>query len=164
MSKYSVVSLKQRKKMLYVYSTFLFVLALSIAFMPISSMVKEDINILLYCTGASFWIGIIGTIFMAVKINYCRRVHVHFNGQNIKLKQCGLFHFFQNKKAMIADILLLVSIAGIVIDKIMIKNIFVLFIFSSSLLYSFGMHCMLNGINYKYINYQEERNENYESN
>lgn len=159
MSKYSVISLKQRKKMLYLYSIFLLVLAISIAFMPVSSVVKEHINILLYCTGASFWIGIIGTIFMAVKINYCRKVHIQFNEQNIKLKQFGLFHFFQNKKAMIADILLLVSIIGIVINKIMIKNIFVLFIFSSELLYSFGMHCMLNGINYKYINYQEERNE-----
>lgn len=157
-----IVTRRQRRtqRMLYCYIGFLFLWALAIALMPIGSAKKEETMALLYVSGAAFWIGAAGTIFMALKINHCRRGSYRFNGYNGGQKQLGAVHFFQNKEAIAFDAIWFASIVGFLVARLWISQITVTFLFLALVTFSFGMHCMLNGINYRYIKYEVRRDEN----
>ena len=153
----SLLSEKRRRKMMWLYTMFLALLAISVCLMPFGSSLKEKTAILMYLSGAAFWIGLIGTIFMAVKINNSRKNSYRFNERFGNHKQFGVVHFLQNTEAIIADIAMFVSIVAFIIAKIWISEIIVSFILLAVFIFSFGMHCMLNGINYRYINYKVRR-------
>lgn len=154
MSKNSRASRKHQKKDLYKYITFLFLSSLSIAFMPLGVSISEDSKSLMYIVGATFWISLIGMVFVSLKINRNRKRSRIFNAENGNKKQLGLIHFFQNKEAKIVDIALFGAIGGFIIVRIFVSNLNVSFILFAISVFLFGMHCMLNGINYKYINYK----------
>lgn len=104
-----------------------------------------------YIVCASFWLGIIGALCMAIRINRMRKSDKRFNKQIGCYRQLGVIRFFQNTEAIIADIAMIVSVAVLVICEIWIKNITLFFAGVAMLIFSFGIHCMLNGINYLYI-------------
>lgn len=153
----SLLSEKRRRKMMWLYTGFLALLAISVCLMPIGSSLKEKTTIIMYISGVAFWIGLIGTICMAVKINNSRKNSYRFNERFGNHKQLGVVHFLQNTEAIIADIAMFVSIVAFIIAKIWISEIIVSFILLAIFIFSFGMHCMLNGINYRYINYKVRR-------
>jgi len=145
--------------MLWLFIGFLAVLSIGILLMPVGSICKEKTKIVMYLSGLAFWIGIIGTTYMTFKINRSRKVSYRFNEQFGDRKQFGLIHFFQNKEAMIADLILFISIIGFVIAKICTDQLIVLYTFFAIFVFAFGMHCMLNGINYRYLKYKVRRDE-----
>lgn len=159
MSRHSISPLQRRKCMMYLYSGFLSLWALAIVLMPIGSVIKENSIIMLYFSGAAFWIGLAGTICMAFKINNCRKASYRFKEHGGSRKQLGAIHFFQNKEAIVMDTLMFVSIIGLIIAKISTSGLLVSFLFFAVFVFSFGMHCMLNGINYRYIKYKVGREE-----
>ena len=148
---------QQRKRMLYLYATFLAVLSVSIFIMPFGIKLADKSMILTYISGIMFWIGLLGTIAMAVHITLSRRRSKGFEQIYPNHKRLGLIHFFQNMPAFICDILMFVSLVGFVITRIWVGTSIWPFIFLSILIFSFGMHCMLNGSNYIYINYRTRR-------
>lgn len=152
---YARASQRRRKKRLILYVTFLLIWSLAILLMPVASVQKEATKILLFVSSGGFWIGLLGTVTMAVKINKARKKSYRFREKCPASKRIGLISFFQNKEAIIADVGLFVSIAGFVVTGICSDNIYWLFIFLALFVFTFGMHCMLNGINYKYINYSK---------
>lgn len=160
----SLLPEKRRRKMMWLYTGFLALLAISVCLMPFGNSLKDKTAILMYLSGATFWIGLIGTIFMAVIINNSRKNSCRFNKCFGNQKQLGVIHFFQNTEATIADITMFVSIVTFIIAKIWISEIIVSFILLAICIFSFGMHCMLNGINYRYINYKVRRENEDESN
>lgn len=153
-NRHYVASMRRRKRMIWLYTEFLFIWSLSIAIMPLGSMMKESSRLPMYLSGAMFWIGFAGTVGMTIRINYCRRNSYGFNEQFPKLKQFGLIHFFQNKAAIVADVAMFVSIIGIIVSRFVTNNLFSVFLFIAIFLFAFGMHCMLNGANYRYIKYK----------
>lgn len=153
----TMLAKKRQRKMMWLYTLFLALLAISVCLMPIGSNLKEQTTIIMYVSGVAFWIGLIGTIFMAVKINNSRKKSYRFNERFGDHKQLGVIHFLQNTEAIIADIAMFVSIVAFIIAKIWISEISVSFILLAVFIFSFGMHCMLNGINYRYINYKVRR-------
>lgn len=153
-NKHCVASMRRRKRMIWLYTAFLFIWSLSIALMPLGSMMKESSRLPMYISGVVFWIGLAGTVGMIIRINYCRKNSYGFNEQFPQLKQFGLIHFFQNKIATIADIAMFVSIIGIIASRFVTDNLFSVFLFIAIFLFAFGMHCMLNGANYRYIKYK----------
>ena len=155
--RHSMTSLQRRKRMLYLYIASLVILSLGIALMPFGSAVREKTMLLTYTSGMFFWIGIAGTIYMALRINNCRRNSYRFNEQVGNMRQLGLIHFFQNTESKIIDIAMFVSIICFIIAKICTSEILLSFIFLALFVFTFGMHCMLNGINYIYINYTVRR-------
>lgn len=159
MSRYSTVLMKRRKRMLWLFMGFLAAFAVGILLMPIGSMYKEKNVLLMYLPGTAFWVGMIGTIYMTIKINRSRKSSSRFNEQFGDQKQFGLIRFFQNTEAMIADIIMIVSMIGIVIAEICACPLLVTFVFLAVFVFTFGMHCMLNGINYKYLKYNVRRDE-----
>ena len=150
-------STQQRKRLLQLYAAFLAVLSFSLFLMPFGLRQGNDSMLLTYLSGALFWIGLIGTVVMAVHITKSRCKSREFAAAHPNHKQLGLVHFFQNTSACICDGVMLVSIAGFVITRILAALTVWPFVFLSVFVFSFGMHCMLNGSNYIYINYRTRR-------
>lgn len=147
-------SRKIRRRRLVLYTAFLFMLSEAILFMPFASERKETSPTMLYISGATFWVGLLGVIIMAFVINAARKHSPRFNKMYPGRKQFGFVHFFQNKPAVIADLVMFASIIGFIITmSLRIKQVFS-FLFLAVFVFSFGMHCMLNGINYIYTNYR----------
>lgn len=148
---------QQRKRMLYLYAAFLAVLSVSVLLMPFGIKMADKSMILTYISGSMFWIGLLGTIAMAVHITLSRRRSKGFEQVYPNHKRLGLIHFFQNTEAFICDVLMFISLIGFIITRIWVGTTIWPFIFLSILIFSFGMHCMLNGSNYTYINYKIRR-------
>lgn len=148
---------RQRKRMLYLYVAFLAVLSVSMFIMPFGIKMADKSMIMTYISGIMFWIGLLGTIAMAVYITYSRQHSQGFAKAHPNHKRLGLIHFFQNMPAFVCDILMFVSLIGFIITRIWVGTTIWPFIFLSILIFSFGMHCMLNGSNYIYINYKTRR-------
>lgn len=145
---------KKQKLMFYLYMAFLAAVSLSALLMPFGVKLTEKTMAVTYISGALFWIGLIGTIVMASFITYSRRRNRSFQHVYPHLKKWGIIHFFQNMPALFCDILMFISTIGFVITRIWLERTVWPFIFLSLFIFSFGMHCMLNGSNYIYVNYQ----------
>lgn len=146
---------RQRKFALYI--VFLLILAVSIVLMPIGTEQKEKSIIPLVISGVLFWIGLLGTIGMAVNINMSRRASPVFEKLYPNLRQFGLIHFFQNRPALIADVAMFVSITVFAVVRFLNASNIWQFTFIALIVFTFGMHCMLNGINYIYVKYRARR-------
>lgn len=133
--------------------------SLAIALIPLGNEEKEKTRLIMYCIGALFWIGFIGTIVMTVRINLNRKTSYRFHEVYGNKKQFGLIHFFQNGEALIVDVIMFISIAALIIVEICNANLQIISIIIAVFVFSFGMHCMLNGMNYKYINYSKYAKE-----
>lgn len=134
------------------FIVFLLVFSISFLFMPFSMSSDGAISLLMYLSGACFWIGLIGTIVFAVLINKSRKSDKEFQESHADMKRIGIIHFFSNKSAIIVDILMIVSLTALIIVRLFRGSIILSFILISIFVFTFGMHCMLNGINYVYIN------------
>lgn len=147
-------SYRHKQKMLKCYVLALTLLSFSIILMPIVSKFNDSTKIPMYIVGLLFWTAMILIIITVVRINKSRKRSLGFNTKYAGLKKLGLIHFFQNKNAVIADIIMFGSLIAFVLSLLLAWNTMVQFIFFSMLLFSFGMHCMLNGINYIYIKHK----------
>lgn len=145
----------QKKKMLYLYMAFLAVLSISVFLMPIGIEIADRTRILTYLSGVMFWVSLFGTISIALFITYKRKKSKEFADDDSGRKRLGVIHFFQNRPAIISDVLLFVSLIGFIITRVLSETTIFPFVFLSLFIFSFGMHCMLNGSNYNYINYQK---------
>lgn len=157
MKKYYRSSASCRRGMMEMYTGALILWMLSVAFMPFAYDKKGEVTVLTYLCGAGFWIGLIATVLMAIKINLSRKKSPVFASISDTQRRFGLVHFFSNKEAVIIDILLFVTVVGCVLARYVISGNTATFIFVGLFIFSFGMHCMLNGINYRYIKYKVRR-------
>lgn len=111
-------------------------------------------RIMAYVVAMFFWLAVISEIIIArqsskIRAKMERRI---YRNKQIRLSSVGILSFFKNKEAMMADVLLFVSVVvlGIVIwAKIVTTWIIICVV--SILILSFNMHCILNGRNYRYI-------------
>lgn len=159
-NRHRAMSIRRRKRMIWLYTAFLLLWSLSIALMPIGSVMKEESRLPMYLSGVAFWIGIIGTVWMSIRINIARRRSPYFAEMHSHLRRFGPTHFFQNIYACVADSVMFISLIALILTKILSDSQIAQFVFISFLVFSFGMHCMLNGVNYIYITYQvRNRNE-----
>ena len=103
-----------------------------------------------YAVGTLFWGCMIAGYVVFCVINAHRKKES--DGENIK-KRLGLISFFSNKYAQIFDIAMAASFVLILICGLVLKmDNGVLVLFISMFIFSFHMHCILNGVNYAYIN------------
>lgn len=139
------------KRLIFAFNViFLIMISISVLFMPFNSRTDGVTNIKII-TGVMFWLGLIGTILFACLINYFRRKDKLFNKAAEKYNKLGLTHFFQNPLAKIFDSLLIIVLIGFILSLIFDVVLTIKFIFISAIIFTFGMHCMLNGINFVYV-------------
>lgn len=141
----------RKQRMLRNYTAALATFSLSIFFVPIVGSFKRNTKIPMYMVGALFWIALILTVTLAARINNSRRRSSAFNIKFEGLRKLGLIHFFQNGKALIADAVMFLSLLAFIFARFLTWNTIICFLIISIFSFSFGMHCMLNGINYIYI-------------
>lgn len=139
------------KRLLFAFNIlFLVMISLSVLLMPYNSK-TDGVTGMKILTGVMFWSGLIGTIFFAGLINYFRRKDKLFNKAAEKYNKFALIHFFQNRPAKVFDVMLILAVSGFAFVLIFDLNLFFKFSFLSAIIFSFGMHCMLNGINFVYV-------------
>ncbi len=101
-------------------------------------------------TGIFFWLGLIVGYMLLAIINFHRKCSK--NSLNQKSKP-GIICIFSNKYAVVADIamvlFLILSLLFLFIPPLS-KSIAIVFV--SIFLFSLHMHCILNGVNFRYIN------------
>ena len=148
-------SYRRRQMMLKSFVIFLILVSLSVALMPLGTKIKEISKLPLNAIGLLLWIGLIGTILSAVRINISRKRSPVFKDLYGNKKKLGLIHFFQNRYAIICDCALFLSIIGLILSRFVFNHLGIRFIFISLFVFSFGMHCMLNGVDYIYIKYSK---------
>lgn len=142
------------------YVLFLAMISLSIVLMPVVGSYDRRFYSVTPLVGIIFYVGLIGVIVSIILINKKRKAYGSKFNKKFDLFKCGMFSFFQNKIAMIFDIIMMGAFAIMVVLFIMyainvyyyFKTIYFLFVVISIFIFSFGMHCMLNGVNYRYFN------------
>lgn len=130
---------------------FMAIISVSILMMPFT--VNDDALIPPWISGLLFWVGLAGVAVSTIVISRDRKSSRAFRKQIKRQKQLGLTHFFQNKFALVFDIIMFISIVTFILLSIIGNSYYLQFIFLSIFIFSFGMHCMLNGMNFIYIKY-----------
>ena len=108
---------------------------------------EENYRTLLLVNGLVFW----GSALLLIAFSVCL---CHFrrggkNAQSFSVKQLGLLRFFQNKPAAAADVLSLLSFAAFLWLAVIRKESgLAAFLSLSAWVLTFGLHCILNGVNY----------------
>ena len=127
------------KMCLFVF--FLAIVSFSVILMPFN--VDDNTMIPPWISGALFWFGVIGVFTIVVIINIKRKRNSEFYKNSEKVKQLGLICFFQNRAAIVFDILMFISIIAFIILIVMGSNYYFEFICLSVFIFTFGMHCMI---------------------
>lgn len=101
----------------------------------------------------AFWAGLIIGYALLIKLNINRRASAVKIGR-FKTGGCqfGIFKFFRNKEATVADIVMMLSLISFIIFRILDDvSVYLDLTVIALLIYSFHLHCILNGQNYRYI-------------
>lgn len=159
--KSSRVSRRTKRRWLRLFTVFLMILAVSFALMAFADTGRKNSGAMLYIAGGLFWAGLIGTVVMILVINIAR---IRDRSFKKKYDLTMLIRWFSNKWAVWNDLALIASVIMMIIARILIDKTEVFLIIFAVFIFSFGMHFMLNGINYKYINYKGKRGRQNESN
>lgn len=101
-------------------------------------------RIIAVISGLLFWMGLIIAIVFGLLQN-------KMITNKYKDNKIALIKFFSNKPAFVFDVLLVVSFVAFVICMIINRMSNIATIFFSVFIFSFEMHCVFNGKNYKYI-------------
>lgn len=116
-----------------------------------------------YIIAAAFWLCVILELWMTRLCSSERKWLERRKVRSRSLSQAnhGVISFLKTREGMISDIVMFVSlIAVIVIAWTQAKNQWLILSCVSVLYFSFNMHCLLNGKNYRYIkllrNYKKE--------
>lgn len=149
---------KRLKNMYFVYIFFLLIFSLSFALMPFGIGSDGQIKKIIYLIGAMFWIGLIGIIISSIQVSKLGKIISERleDNENDK-KRVGIISFFQTKPAKIADLILIISLVLLIVFCVFTNYTILKFLLISIVVFSFGMHCVLNGINYSYIANRKKR-------
>lgn len=127
-------------------------MSLSFSLMPF-----EKLGIL---PGILFWVGLLaGGGIMIILENRRRRFFSAYQMDRRKMQKprCGLLTFGSNKWAVICDILLVVSVAGVVFTLVYTNGTgYGCYLFISATCLTFCLHCIINGRIYFHVNNQDK--------
>lgn len=141
----------------YISVFFMFLMSVSILFMP--SAVEQEVQKGLYLMliGSTFWISlIIGYVFV-ILANIKRKKFImdEYDGNLSMNCHIGIITFFDNLPSSVADVTMIFSfILFIIIDFTSIRYSFVAYVLLAVLVFSLNMHCMLNGRIYKIMKFR----------
>ncbi len=137
-----------------------FVLAISFLLMPLDGEnVTENASTYMLISGIMFWASII--IGIITQCLLARRRKTWYETNNVKkvkgTQKIGVVSFFKNSYATIADAVAVISLVGLVVALIATQGIgYICYILVSLFVFSFSMHCILNGKVYYYIFNQDK--------
>ncbi len=130
-----------------------FLMSCSFLLMPIDLATKElqEFNLLI---GIMFWVFLLLGIITQIMLGHIRKkwfIRNHIRRLQFR-KKVGIISFVQNLPACIADGFFLISLIGLVISVIITNGTgYACYIFMALLVFSFCMHCILNGNIYYFL-------------
>lgn len=139
------------KILFFVLITFMFLFAASFLIMPVASKSSlEGKPDLLLWNGIWFWTTGLSSLTLFGIVNRGRKKQLK-GRTNLKNGKKGIICFFSNVWAKAADGAFFASFIGLVIFVVFFPQSYVVFILAFTSVFTFLMHCMLNGENFKYI-------------
>lgn len=151
------ITSEKKNTMLINFVTALFMMSMSLILMSFCGTENESNRVLTIVTGIFFWCGFIGTITAFIFMNITRRKNDKSASEKNGILNIGLFRFFSNTCAGVFDVIMILSLCAFIVVLVVADNISVQLIIMAIFVFSFGMHCILNGINYKYIISKDRR-------
>ncbi len=134
------------KMLLIESSIFMFLFSTSFLIMPLASELSlSGDNFLLTVTALWFWLSAILSGITFLLANKKRKAATG----TIKSRP-GIFCFFKNPWAKLADAAFGVSLSGLILVTITASKSYLPYILVSLSVFTFLMHCVLNGKNYQY--------------
>jgi len=135
------------KVLLIESSIFMFLFSTSFLIMPIASGLSlSGDNLLLTVTALWFWLSAILASITFLLANRKRKAA----SSPAKFRP-GIFRFFQNPWAKMADTAFGVSLIGLIVVLLVASQSYFTFIFVSLSVFTFLMHCVMNGKNFQYF-------------
>ena len=131
------------------------VLAISFLLMPLEGkIIAANVSLYSLIAGLAFWLSIIGGI--ATQCILANRRKKWFSKHHIKRvkhsDKIGLISCMKNIYAVVADIFVAVGVIGLIVSVIATQATgYVCYVFVSLLVFSFSMHCILNGKIYYFV-------------
>ncbi|MBQ2943199.1 MAG: hypothetical protein IJD93_00670 [Ruminococcus sp.] len=139
---------------------FFLLLSVSFLLMPIGNETSaEGISIYSFIAGLVFWISLIMGIVTQCILAYRRKTwYVMNRARKVRSTQrIGLFSFFENTYAAVADVVAIISLIGLIIALFATQGIgYICYVLFSLFVFSFSMHCILNGKIYYHVVYQNK--------
>ena len=129
-----------------------FILLILIPFANVEG--TETQRMLAYVIAFLFWASIIAQIvFVRLSSNERKKLNRKLHkSKEINQSFLGIFSFFKNREAIVADVILFLSVIllGVIIWT-NVKTSWIIIGVVSVLVLSFNLHCVLNGKNYRYL-------------
>lgn len=139
------------KILFFVLIVFMFLFAASFLIMPAASKNSlEGKQTLLLWNGIWFWTTGLSSLILFGIINQGRKKQLK-GRSNSKNRKRGIICFFSNVWAKAADGAFVASFIGLIVFKVFLTQSYMVFLFAFLSVFTFLMHCMLNGENFKYI-------------
>lgn len=107
-------------------------------------------NWLILLVGLLFWCSLLCGCLLLSIANAKRRRLLN-NSQRSGIKNWGALKLCSNNYARVADALLLIALIGLLICIVFFPDNDGIFLFITATVFSFNMHCLLNGENFKYV-------------
>lgn len=144
--------------LLYISIGCFFLMSVTFLLMPIDFTAKgmQIINLMI---GIMFWVFLIAGVTTQILLGQIRKkwfIRNHIRRFQFRSK-VGLISFVQNLPACVADGIFVISLIGLIISVIATNGIgYACYIFMALLIFSFCMHCILNGKIYYFLTNQEK--------
>ena len=150
---------KPKKKLLKVLIAYLILLSASILAMGLIHTEQIQPTLMTYFLGILFWTGVAG--ITVITILFLRYFTDRRSQQSDYEMNNSIFRLFQDDKGKWIDILMLISVSGMIVSEIWMKDLRTSFIFLALFVFSFGMHYILSGIVNRNL-WKEKRNGTHE--
>lgn len=154
------------RKLFWFAIVLLLIMSSTILLMPLVTNIEKSDSFLILLTGLLFWVSATsGYVLIAVANRERKWFIVHRGDGNLKMGcRSGLFTFFTNIPATVADVVMVCSILALGVIKIMdLYDAYIVYIVFFLLVLSLNMHCMFNGRIYKSTKIRRmRRKRNYE--
>ncbi len=149
--------MNNKKDSIWMGISIAFLLMLSISFLLMlpeddSSIVEK--SVFMFVSGGMFWVSSIMLVISQIVLSRQRKKWYAVNKvrKDIGSRRLGVISFFSNTLATVADIISVLSLVGLVIAMVASKGGgYICFVLISIFVFSFGMHCILNGRVYYFV-------------
>jgi len=132
------------------------IFSISFLLMPVETTgAEQGPNAVTVVAGIMFWIGLLVGVIAQICLSASRKNWFNKNKVRLPLSnqpKLGLITFFRNKTAIGFDVLLIISLVGLIVS-IALTNAtgYGCYIFLALTTFSFCSHCIFNGKNYYFI-------------
>lgn len=132
-------------------------LSVSILLMAADATSARPDTALIWLPGILFWLSLLGSIAIYVVLA-CRRRRWYQNSQARRgrfMRGIGIISFFKNRYAMVADVSMMASLCALVVSFWLTNGHgWVAYLCTAWFLFSFSMHCVLNGKIFYYVTHR----------